>query len=138
MLDKSKLKVKRNPSRAVTLIELMITIGVLAIVLIGLLQLFVYCFNLNEISGNLTVAVSEAQGKMEEIRNHNFNDIVNDYGPSGSPGDTFNLAQLIGTGTININAINSGLLKIEIVVSWQNRGGRVIETSLVSLIAKRY
>lgn len=137
MLNNSKLKVKRNRLRGVTLLELMITVIILAVVLVGLLQLFVYCFNLNEISGNLTVAISEAQGKLEEIRNHNFSDIADDYDSGGSPGNTFNLAQLIGTGTINIDDSNSELLEIEIVVSWQNKGNRVIETSLVSLIAKR-
>ncbi len=137
MLDKGKLKGKWNLSKGLTLIELMVTVVILAVVLLGLLQLFVYCLGLGEMAGNLTVAVSEAQGKLEEIRNHNFSDIAGDYASGGTPGNTFNLAQLSGTGTININDANSELLEIEIAVSWQNKDGRVIETSLVSLIAER-
>ncbi|GAG07736.1 unnamed protein product [marine sediment metagenome] len=137
MLDKGKLKGKWNSSTGLSLIELMVTVVILAIVLIGLLQLFIYCLGLGQMAGNLTIAITEAQGKLEEIRNHNFNDIADDYGLGGSPGNTFNLAQLIGTGTINIDDTNSELLEIEIVVSWQDKLNRVIQTSLVSLIAKR-
>ena len=137
MLDKGKLKGKRNLSKGINLIEIINTVVILALVVLGLLQLFVYCLGLGEMARNLTVAVSEAQGKLEEIRNHNFSDIADDYDSGGSPSNTFNLAQLNGKGIIDIDDTNSELIEIEIVVSWENRGGRVIETSLVSLIAKR-
>lgn len=109
-----------------TLIELMIAVGVLIIVLVGLLQIFIYCLNLSEFAGNTTLAISEAQGKLEEIRSHKFERIAGDYGLGGSPGNIFELAQLNGEGAIYIDDTNPALLAIEIVVSWQEKGNRII------------
>lgn len=107
------------------LVEVLFSIGVLAFVVVGILQLFIYCSGLTEIARLTTFAVSEAQGKLAEIRNHNFNNIVADYGPGG-PENTFNLTQLTGTGAIYIDNTNPQLLEIEIVLSWQTKGGRII------------
>lgn len=109
-----------------TLIELMIAVGVLIIVLVGLLQIFIYCLNLSEFAGNATLAISEAQGELEEIRSHEFERIAGDYGPGGNPGNTFELAQLNGKGTIYIDDTNPALLAIEIVVSWREKGNRIV------------
>lgn len=65
--------------RGFTLVEVMISVGVLAFVIVGLLQLFVYCSTLADAAGNMTLAVNEAQTKMEEIRNYDFDRIVLDY-----------------------------------------------------------
>lgn len=126
MLNKGKLKGKRNPSRGFSLIELMITVVILVIVLIGLLQLFIYCLSLAQMAGNLTIAITEAQGKLEEIRNHSFDSIAADYAQDGSLGNIFNLNRLNGIGVIYIDDTNSELLEIEIVVSWRSTGNRII------------
>lgn len=120
------LRKRWSKIEAFALMELMITVGILALVLIGLIQLFFHCLSLGEIAGNLTLAICEAQGKLEEIRNHSFDSMVVDYGENGNPGHTFNPGQLDGKGVICINDTNPELLEIEIVVSWRGKGNRII------------
>lgn len=125
--------------RGFTLVEVLITIGILAVVIVGLLQLFVYCSTLAEAAGNTTLAVSEAQNKMEEIRNHDFIAIAIDYASGGTPGNTFALTSLNGSGRITTIQVggSSELLQIQIDVSWQNKNGRNFSTALTGLIAGR-
>ena len=122
-----------------TLVEVLIAIGILAVVIVGLLQLFVYCSRLAEAAGNTTIAVNEAQNKLEEIRNHDFNDIAVDYASGGTPGNTFALTSLTGTGTITTSQVggSSELLQIQIDVNWQNKSGRSLSSTLTGLIAGR-
>ncbi|MBU3912428.1 MAG: prepilin-type N-terminal cleavage/methylation domain-containing protein [Candidatus Omnitrophica bacterium] len=120
------LRKKLSKRAGFTLMELVIAIGILALVLVGLLQVFVCCLSLSELAGNSTIAISKAQGKLEEIRNHSFNSIVVDYSQGESPGNIFDLTQLNGKGVIYIDDTNPELLEIEIVVSWQEKGNRII------------
>jgi len=60
----------------------LVTVLVLVVLLTGLFRLFIYCTNLADLSGNLTAALAEAQGKIEEIRDHTYASIVTDYGAS--------------------------------------------------------
>lgn len=159
----TKAKRRHELQAGLVLVELLITALILVVVLGGLLQLFIYCQKMAAVAGQLTMAVSEAQAEMEEIRNHNFGDIVTDYSAEGTPGDTFDLVQVTGTGRIYIDETVPGeLLEVEIVVSWQTMDGRIIgedrdldgqlgagedinpangqldsPTSLISLIAQR-
>ena len=64
-----------------TLVELMVTTFVLATALMGLIRLFIHCTLLAELSKQKTIAMSVAQGKMEEIRNSTYTDIVDDFAP---------------------------------------------------------
>ena len=125
--------------RGFTLVEVMISVGVLAFVIVGLLQLFVYCSTLADAAGNTTVAVNEAQTKMEEIRNHDFDSIAADYASGGTPGNTFSLSSPSGTGTVTVSQVggSSQLLQVQIDVNWQNKDGRSASTTLISYIAKR-
>ncbi len=130
---------KIRADKGFTLVEVMITVGILAIVIVGLLQLFIYSSTLAEAAGNTTLAINEAQNKMEEIRNHDFGSITIDYASGGTPGDTFTLTNLNGTGTISTNQFggSSELLQVQINVNWQNKNSRNFSTTLTSLIAKR-
>ena len=110
----------------ISLTEVLICAGILIVVLTGMFRLFIYSTELNDMSRNVTVAMSEVQGKMEEIRNYDFNLITTDYVSGGTPGDTFNLSQVTGVGVITIDASNTKLLKIRIVACWRNQNGRVI------------
>ena len=62
-----------------TLAEIMIAVGILAVVMVGLLQVYIHCSLLAEAAGNKSVAMAEAQSKMEEIRNYDFESIVPAY-----------------------------------------------------------
>jgi prepilin-type N-terminal cleavage/methylation domain-containing protein len=108
-----------------TLVEVLVAVGILAVVIVGLLRLFIYCSILSDLSGNMTLATNEAQSKLEEIRNHDYGSIVTDYSSGGTPGNTFNLTELTGMGVITIDNSNPDLLQIDINVSWQNKDGRI-------------
>lgn len=113
-----------------TLAELLVAVIILGLVLGGLLQVFIRSSVLAELAYNKTVAMSEAQGKMEEIRNYDYDSIAADYASGGAQGNTFSLSQLTGTGVIYIDSSNADLLEVEIVVSWQNKYGRIVGEDL--------
>lgn len=138
MFRKIRKKSFQSP-QGFTLVEVLIAVGILAIVIVGLLQLFVSCSALAEAAGNTTFALNEAQNKLEEIRNHSFDSIAADYASGGTPGNTFTLGSLNGTGTVETSQVggSSELLQIRIDVSWQNKNGRSFSITLTGLIAKR-
>lgn len=109
-----------------TLPELLITTVILAIVLVGMLTLFLNASVLGNYSTNKTLVMIEVQNKLEEIRSHSFTAISADYASGGAPGDTFDLTLLPGKGKIYIDSTKPDLLEIEVVVSYQNQNGRVI------------
>ena len=112
-----------------TLVELLMATIILSVVLVGLIQLFIRCSVLTELASNITAAMSEAQGKMEEIRNYDFDSIATDY-VNGGALNPFDLTQLAGKGIIYIDSSNADLLEVEIVISWQNKYGRIIGEDL--------
>lgn len=65
-----------------TLVELLCATVILAVVLVGLIQMFVQCSFLSELAKNKTIAASIAQSKLEEIRNTDYAGIVSTYAPS--------------------------------------------------------
>jgi len=122
----AKLSRKRESTAGFTLIEVLVTMGVLILVVVTLLQLFIHCQSLAEIAKLTTFAVAETQGKLAEIRHHNFDTLVTDYGSGGTPGNIFNLTQLNGVGRIYIDNTNPQLKRIEIVLSWRTKNNRII------------
>lgn len=116
--------------RGFSLVELMFVVAILGAVFSGMIRLFISSSALASISGNKTVAISEAQNKIEEIRNYPFGDIVSDYAFGGSQGNTFALTSPTGTGVVGIDSTNAELLVIEVGVSWQDRFGRIVGEDL--------
>ena len=119
---KSSKFTKLRSQKGVTLVEILLAAGILGVVLVGQLKLFIVCSGLSNISGNLTVATAAAQSKLEEIRGHEYSDIVTDYS-----GATFDLTDLTGKGVVYVDSSNPDLLEIEVVVSWEEeKSKRVI------------
>ncbi len=116
----------RENNGGFTLVELLVTAGILAFCIISIMQLFIYAGIEASLAGNKTQAISEAQNKIEEIRNHNFANIVANYGVGGTPGNIFNLSSLTGKGVVEIDNSNPELLVITVLVCWQDKGGRII------------
>ena len=111
---------------AFTLVELLIVVWILVVVIVGMMRIFIYANITPQLAANKTQAVSEAQDKIEEIRNSNYGNITTAYADGGTPGNTFTLSQINGIGTIYINSSNPKLLEIKAVVCWQDRYGRII------------
>ena len=115
-----------NNEKGFSLVELLVTIAILSIVVVGVMKVFIYATSLSEIARNQTIAVSEAKSKIEEMRNYTFSSLAADYGSGGTPGNTFDLTEIIGKGVVYIDSSNANLLEIKVVVSWQNQDGRVV------------
>jgi len=125
LMKKAIQKIQKS-RKGVSLVEIIVTIGIIVIVFAGLIQVFLYSSVISEMAGNITLTISEAQSKLEEIRGHDFDSITTDYGSGGTPGNTFSLALINGMGVIYITTINSDLLLVEIVVSWREKNNRIM------------
>ena len=119
------MKVKKITA-GFSLAELMVTVGILVTVIVILLQLFIYNSVLAELSGNMGYILSDAQTKLEEIKNSDYSVITTNYASGGTPGNTFNLSQGQGIGIIYIDSSNASLLVVTVVICWRNKNGRVI------------
>ena len=115
---------------AFTLAELMIAVAIVAVVITGMLQLFIYASTLVALQGNKTRAIFEAQTLMEQIRTHDFDTIATDYAAGGTPGDTFTLTSINGEAVVYVTSVNSSLLDVEVVVCWTDKYSRVIGSDL--------
>lgn len=119
-----------STQKGFTLVEVLVSAAMLVIVVLGVSQLFVYCSLLTDTSGNLTIAMSEAQSKMDEIRNSTYSTIATNYASGGSSGNTFDLTQTTGKGAIYIDSSNTSLLQVKITVSWRDRNRRIVGEDL--------
>lgn len=120
----------RNNTQSFTLVELLVVTGILSIVILGLIQTLILGSVLADLSNRKTIAMGEAQDKLEEILNHAYAQITADYGAGGTPGNTFSLSQITGKGRITIDSSTTNLLKIDVVVSFQYRNGRIMGEDL--------
>ncbi len=126
MLKINKMTKKGYVLSGLTMIELVITVAILILALIGFLRLFLYCSRLAEMSRNLTFAMNDIQTKLEEMRYYNFDRLTTDYAPTGTQGDTFALSQLDGLGKIYIDNSIPEMLQVDIVVSYRSAGNHIV------------
>lgn len=117
---------KLNNQNGVGLLELLIVAGIMAVTVLGMLQLFVFTSTGASLAGNKTIAVMEAQSKIEEIRAYDFDSIVTDYANGGTVGNTFALSSINGMGVVYIDNSNPDLLTVEVVVSWEDKYDRIV------------
>lgn len=120
---------KRN-EQGLTMVELMIVVMILVFVVTGMVQTFLYASTIADIARNKTLAVTDASSKLEQIRNHPFDDITTDYVSGGTPGDLFDLTTLTGKGKIYIDTTDPELLVVKVVVCWQNKYNRILGEDL--------
>lgn len=120
---------KRN-EQGLTMVELMIVVMILVFVVTGMVQTFLYSSTIADIARNKTLAVTDASSKLEQIRNHPFDDITTDYVSGGTPGDLFDLTTLTGKGKIYIDTTDPELLVVKVVVCWQNKYNRILGEDL--------
>lgn len=111
---------KARKSEGFTLIEVLVTIFLLAIVLISMISAFIYGFNILSRIKQVAVAAQIVQEEMEKIRNMDFDSILL-LGSSFSHED---LGQLLeGQG---IRALEAGpgddIKKLSVSVTWKHRG----------------
>lgn len=117
--------------RGFTLMELLIAASILVFTLVGLLALFITCIFLNRSNRNLTVAITQAEQILEEIKSLDFYSIVGNYN------NTWNSAaipvkwpvlitnSLLDYESITISsayvAPGTSLLDIKVAITWIDR-----------------
>jgi prepilin-type N-terminal cleavage/methylation domain-containing protein len=109
-----------------TLMELLVIVAIVSVAMVSMMGLYVYVMIEAQVSGEKTMAVLNAQEKIEEVRRHNFNSIATDYAAGGTPGNVFTPSPLDGEGLINIASANADCYTVEVSVAWKSNLGRVI------------
>jgi len=115
--------------KAMSFTEILVAVSILSVVLAGMMEMFLTFEVLGDISSKTQLALVEAQSKMEEIESTAYSSIVTNYSSGGSPGNTFSLNSLTGTGSIVIDNGVAGLLKVTINVSYTVHNNRIIGAS---------
>jgi len=121
-----------------TLVELILTVAILAFAISGILLLFINCAFINEANRNLSIATSHAQFVMEDIRSSQFGTLKADINNGSWNWDTtaINSAGLtaLNIESIATQAAGTEPLDITVTVAWQDRAQRnrslVLETLL--------
>jgi len=120
----------------------MICAAILVGLLVGLLSIYVYCFDLQETAKNTTLALNAARGKLEEIKSSAFTAIQPAYYNNGN-GQIFSLlpalngifkVTLTGTDPANpgyVTGSNKNLIDLRIAACWKQRGGRIVGSAAV-------
>ena len=105
-----------------TLNEILVSIALIAIGVLGFSVNTIGVIQGNQISGNVTIATELAQDKMEEIKaTGNLSNGSDNITATGASGGTFNRAWTIGTSSLNDatgGAAGSSLKEITVTVSW--------------------
>lgn len=118
-------------NKGFTLIEVILSAMILVGLLVGLISLYIYCFDLQETARNTSIALNAARGKLEEIKNSDFDSIESAY-----DGAVFDLNELPGA-KMRTEATPVGgsdlLLDLRVVVCWRQKGGRIIGEDTVNL-----
>ncbi len=132
-------KKQRNSVTGFTLVEVLLCMGLLLGLFMSVINVYLYCFNLQETSRKTTIALNEAQAKLEEIKNlvsdlnddmyiDNFENIVVNY-----DGEILDLPSINGKIMTEANYVtdvndpdNLNLVMVRVVVCWRQKGGRII------------
>lgn len=108
--------------KGVTLIEILVSVGIMAVAIGSVFQTTNKMFELNEYNEGLLPIMNTIEGKMDEIRNVPFNDIVLNYN-----GTQFTVTELTTNGIAHMGSIQANviepsfLIRVKITLSWQHR-----------------
>jgi hypothetical protein len=125
--DKKKL-VKIKSQSAFSFVELMFSLMMLIIILVGLMYTYVVCFKLNNSSRDLTLANNALQAEFESIKETPFDDLVNLNGEIIYDLSGFSQGDAVGVVNV-IDPENDGyedLRYIRLVVCWKDANNRII------------
>jgi len=109
--------------RALTLIELLLTVSILAFCLCSIMLTYINMFILTDLSRDLTVATNALQAKMEEIKKTNFDSLAS------LNGTTFDISGFDSSNAKGVVYVTdtgyTDLKRVHIEVSFKSRN-RVI------------
>ena len=112
-----------------TLLEVLFGITILSGVLVSLIGLYVYCFDLQETSSNSSFVMFKIREVTERIRGTDFTTLIGRCGNSEE--FTFASLGLNLNGRIRVEytcvpGSGNNLIDIRIIAGWVQRGGRII------------
>lgn len=124
-----------------TLVEVMICMAVLVGVLVGLISLYFYSYDLQETNRNTTIALNACRQRLETVRdeainnNYNFASLITNYNytnidVSGMDGK---LRTYLSYGKNAGGSDNQNLIEVRTVVCWRQKGGRIIGEATVDI-----
>jgi hypothetical protein len=114
----------RRAEEGVTLIEIVITLGVLALAIMAVFSMLLLGIRLDELNRERDLAKDAVTTVIEKIKAHDFDSIKIDYGEGGDPGNTFVVDGLYNSqGEILIDSSNPELLDIRVRLTWEGREG---------------
>jgi len=116
--------VQHKYNSGLTLLELMIAAAILVVAISGLLAIFTGLFSLNEGTRKLTLAVTAAQDKMEEIRDSNLATLYTTYNDTSFNPDGFGFSE--AKGAVHIDNLDPDLLKVYVSISWRERSNKIV------------
>lgn len=132
MADRPSATARPRPDRPAsrsggfTLFEVMVSVAILAIALVGILALYYQTVVLTQFSREMQTAVFAAQAKLEEIRGTRFVDIPTKW-PAGGP--TYFAVPGIGAdqiispepqaGSVSIDYTNPNLINVTVRIHWK-------------------
>lgn len=111
----------KNNQRGVTLPELIVSLVVFVIAIVGILYSYVKCLELQDLGRNTSIATQAVRNKMENIKNSTFATLFATYNNT-----TFTAANINGRGVVYVNNSNVNLPQIKIVFCWKQPNGRLI------------
>jgi len=127
------LKRKRN-QKGLSLIEVLVTIFILAIIMISLISVFIYGFNLLSRTKQVTFATQTAQEAIEFIRNMSFDDVQT---TTSFPAE-INIPAYLNNGQGSL-VIEDGpgddIKKLTVSITWDYRG-KQMKKSIVTYITR--
>lgn len=112
--------------QAATLVEVLVGTLISSIVLVSMIQVLVFSTTLSRTAGDMSRATTEVISKIEEMRNHAYNQISTDYAVGGTPGPIFTSSGTFdGAGVISIDSSNTALLNVTVGYSWRDKNDRL-------------
>jgi len=120
MITKRRIIQRISNRQGMTLPELMIAVGILALCITGILLSYLRSMELNEISRNMSIAVKAAESRLDLIRSTTFDTIQATHHQVA-----FDVSGLDGKGVSYVNNSNPDLLKVDVCVAWRTTNGRV-------------
>lgn len=115
---------RRTPGRGFTILEVLITLAVTTIGLIGLLSLHLSVARGNDAANRSAEASNIANRTIEELRAYRPSDMLVALGASTVPIDTTALGTIAGRNNVTyarrvqVSALTAGTWKIRVEVSW--------------------